>query len=68
MQERSRSPAPFPTPVRRDDEGGPEAGSLVPFAGVRCPNPKCRKKVAEELAGTLTFTCRHCGQRNTVTR
>ncbi len=36
--------------------------------GVRCPNPKCRKKLAEDLTGTLVMTCRHCNQRVTITR
>lgn len=36
--------------------------------GVRCPNPKCRKKLAEDLTGTLVMTCRYCNQRVTITR
>lgn len=70
MEQRSRSPAtldavPNPRPGETDAR---EAGSLVPFAGVRCPNKKCRKKVAEDLHGMLTITCRHCGQQSTITR
>jgi hypothetical protein len=68
MQERSRSPAPVAVPDRRVDEGRTEAGSLVSFTGVRCPNPKCRTKLAEALTGTLTILCRKCGQTATIVR
>lgn len=70
MQERSRSPAFLnATPARHDgDEAGREAGSLVPFSGVRCPTPKCHKKLAEQLTGTLVIVCRKCGQTVTIKR
>lgn len=68
MQERSRSPAPVAVPDRRVDEGRTEAGSLVSFSGVRCPTPKCHKKLAEDLTGTLTIVCRKCGQTVTIVR
>lgn len=68
MQQRSRSPAFLDAvPDRPSGEGAErEAGSFVPASkddGIRCPNRKCRKKLAEELEGKLTITCRHCGHR-----
>lgn len=65
MQERSRSPAPPHAP-----QPGESAGLRVVSKddGIRCPNRKCRKKLAEELIGTLTITCRHCGHRVTIFR
>jgi hypothetical protein len=69
MQERSRSPALPDAHDRRSGDVRPqEAGSLVPFAGVRCPNPKCHNKLAEDLHGTLIVTCRKCGLRSTIVR
>lgn len=70
MQERSRSPAFLDAVAarradERDDRG---AGSLVPFTGVRCPTPRCHKKLAEALTGTLVITCRKCGQTVTITK
>lgn len=57
MQQRSRSPAFLDAAPRQEGEGasGREAGSLVPWPGVRCPH--CRKKLAEELHGTAVFVC-----------
>lgn len=37
--------------------------ATTPTTGVRCPS--CGHKIAEELAGRLIVTCRHC--RRTVT-
>lgn len=69
MQQRSRSPAFLDAvPEAKDGDGAErEAGSLVP-RDVRCPNPKCRNKLAEQLRGTLIVTCRKCGQTSTIAR
>lgn len=36
----------------------------TPTTGVRCPS--CGAKIAEELAGKLVVTCRHCKKRVTL--
>lgn len=70
MQQRSRSPAFLDAvPDRHEGEGAErEAGSLVPFSGVRCPTKGCHNKLAEALTGTAVFTCRKCRQNVTITR
>lgn len=68
MQERSRSPAPTTPRLVDATREGEQAGSLVPFSGVRCPTKGCRNKLAESLAGTATFYCRKCRQSVTITK
>ncbi len=66
MRDQSANPA-----LPRAPDTGERAGLRVVGTagrdGVRCPNPKCRKKLAEDLAGTLVMTCRYCNQRVTIT-
>lgn len=63
-----RDPVPNAALPRAPDHQGRQEGRTVAGDGVRCPNPKCRKKLAEELSGTLVMTCRYCNQRVTITR
>lgn len=64
-----RDPATHAALPRAPDHRREEGRNAAPGEdGIRCPNRKCRKKLAEDLQGTLTITCRHCGHRVTIFR
>ena len=53
----------------RPDARGPRAAVVAPappVREVRCP--RCDKKLAEALAGTLVIVCPRCKERTTIAR
>jgi uncharacterized paraquat-inducible protein A len=62
-----RDPVPNAALPRAPDHRREEGRDVAPREdGVRCPNPKCRKKLAEELHGSVTITCPRCGHYVTI--